>query len=420
MSNILKNITMLYVEEDKRLRKKLISILESVLKKVYVSTDGLEALKIYKENDDTIDIVLTNVVLPGINGIELLKEVRKIHTKIPFMINTECNDSDLLLEAIEYDVSEYLLKSISTKELLLKIADRCHDRFSYMKMAAQELEMTRYLDALNKVAIVSKTDLRGIITYANEIFCEVAQYKESELIGKPHNIVRHPDMPKSAFKELWDTIQSGKKWHGKVKNKAKDGSPYFVNATVFPQYDETGINIIGYIAIRFLTTNEENEKREFKKKVITNIQDTRKKQFQLVNNNNKLENELEKSNSRVFELENYITSLHSSIEDLEAKNLSKERQLNHYEIQMHNVDENYLSRMKNKKKEVEGRLGSINELRHQKDMLVKRNNELSEIIDELKTSILNSKLKDESQRKRILDLSEVIKVLENKISDLES
>ena len=96
MSNILKNITMLYVEEDKRLRKKLISILESVLKKVYVSTDGLEALKIYKENDDTIDIVLTNVVLPGINGIELLKEVRKIHTKIPFMINTECNDSDLL------------------------------------------------------------------------------------------------------------------------------------------------------------------------------------------------------------------------------------------------------------------------------------------------------------------------------------
>ena len=87
---------------------------------------------------------------------------------------------------------------------------------------------------------------------------------------------------------------------------------------------------------------------------------------------------------------------------------------------MHNVDENYLSRMKNKKKEVEGRLGSINELRHQKDMLVKRNNELSEIIDELKTSILNSKLKDESQRKRILDLSEVIKVLENKISDLES
>lgn len=420
MSNILKNITMLYVEEDKRLRKKLISILESVLKKVYVSTDGLEALKIYKENDDTIDIVLTNVVLPGINGIELLKEVRKIHTKIPFMINTECNDSDLLLEAIEYDVSEYLLKSISTKELLLKIADRCHDRFSYMKMAAQELEMTRYLDALNKVAIVSKTDSRGIITYANEIFCEVAQYKESELIGKPHNIVRHPDMPKSAFKELWDTIQSGKKWHGKVKNKAKDGSPYFVNATVFPQYDETGINIIGYIAIRFLTTNEENEKREFKKKVITNIQDTRKKQFQLVNNNNKLENELEKSNSRVFELENYITSLHSSIEDLEAKNLSKERQLNHYEIQMHNVDENYLSRMKNKKKEVEGRLGSINELRHQKDMLVKRNNELSEIIDELKTSILNSKLKDESQRKRILDLSEVIKVLENKISDLES
>ena len=419
MANILKNVTMLYVEEDKRLRKELIAILESVLKKVYVSTNGLEALEIYKENEDSIDIVLTNVIVPGLNGIELLKEVRKIHTKIPFMINTEQNTSELLLEAIEYDVTEYLPKSFDTKKLLLKIADRCHDRFSYMKMAAQELEMTRYLEALNKVAIVSKTDLKGIITYANEIFCEVAQYKESELIGKPHNIIRHPDVPKAAFKNMWDTIQAGKRWQGKVKNKAKDGSPYFVNATIFPQYDDTGKNIIGYIAIRFLTTDDENEKREFKKKVIENLQDSRKKQLRLTNENSKLENELEKSNCRVFELENYIRSLHASIKDLEAKNLSKERQLNHYEIQMHNVDENYLSKMKNKKKEVEGRLGSINELRHEKDMLVKRNNELVEAMDELKTSILNSKLKDESQRKRIRDLSDVVKDLEKKLSDLK-
>ena len=77
-------------------------------------------------------------------------------------------------------------------------------------------------------SIVSSTDLKGIITYANRKFCEIAGYTKSELTGKNHNIVRHPDMPKAAFKELWDTIQVGKEWTGVVKNLRKDGKYYWV------------------------------------------------------------------------------------------------------------------------------------------------------------------------------------------------
>ena len=417
MSNILAQVTILYVEAKEALRPDLISILQSVLKKVYVCTDGLEASKIYKENEETIDIVLSSVNLPSMNGIELLKEVRKIHKKIPFMINTMHNKPELLLEAIEYDVSEYVSKTLDTKELLLKIAENCHDRFSYEKMAAQELEMTRYLEALNKVAIVSKTDLKGNITYVNEIFCEVAQYTEEELIGKPHNIVRHSDVPKAAFKDMWETIQAGNRWQGKVKNKAKDGSPYFVNATIFPQYDETGKNIIGYIGIRFLTTDDENEKREFKKKVIENLQDSRKKQLLLVNENKKIAAELFESNEKLVEFNKYVISLQTSLEECEAKNLSKERQLNHYEMQMHNVDEQYLEKMKTKKKEAEGRVGNIHDLRREKDLLVKKNNDMEEHMNELKESVLNSKLQDESQRKRIRDLKDIVEDLERKLRD---
>jgi PAS domain S-box-containing protein len=419
MSNILEKVTILYVEADVGLRKELINILESVLKKVYICTDGIEALKIYNKNKNSIDLVLTSVNIPGMNGVDLLKEVRAIDEKIPFMINTTHTQTELLLEAIECDVTEYVSKAIDTKELLLKIANRCHDRFNYRKMAAQEEEMTRYLDALNKVAIVSKTDLKGIITYANEIFCEVAQYKESELVGQAHNIIRHPDMPKAAFKDMWDTIQAGKRWQGKVKNRAKDGSPYYVNATIFPQYDETGVNIVGYIAIRFLTTDDENEKREFKKKVIVNLQDSRKKQLALTNKNNKLEIKVEKSNKRLVELEKFIINLQDLLEDSQAKNLSKERQLTHYEKQMHNVDESYLEKMKTKKREVEGRLDNIHDLRHEKDLLVKKNNELVKDMDELRESILNSKLEDEHQRKRIRDLSDMVIDLERKLREAE-
>ena len=80
--------------------------------------------------------------------------------------------------------------------------------------------------------IVSLTDTAGIITQANRAFVEMSGYEREELIGQPHSILRHPDMPAVAFKGLWDDVQAGKKWHGYVKNLRKDGAYYWVYATV--------------------------------------------------------------------------------------------------------------------------------------------------------------------------------------------
>jgi len=107
--------------------------------------------------------------------------------------------------------------------------------------------------------IVSSTDLKGIITYANRKFCEISGYDKKELVGKNHNIVRHPDMPKAAFKEMWDTIQQGNDWTGIVKNLRKDGKYYWVHTHISPVKDNDG-NIIGYTAAR--RPASENEKRE--------------------------------------------------------------------------------------------------------------------------------------------------------------
>jgi len=96
--------------------------------------------------------------------------------------------------------------------------------------------------------IVSSTDLKGIITYANRKFCEIAGYTKDELTGKNHNIVRHPDMPKAAFQELWDTIKAGKEWTGIVKNLRKDGRYYWVYSHIAPI--ETNGDITGYSAAR--------------------------------------------------------------------------------------------------------------------------------------------------------------------------
>ena len=98
--------------------------------------------------------------------------------------------------------------------------------------------------------IVSKTDLKGRITYANDLFIEIAGYKEKELIGAPHNIIRHADMPRAVFKLLWDTVQAGDEIFAYVKNRAKSGQYYWVHAYVTPIVDSRSGSIIGYHSVR--------------------------------------------------------------------------------------------------------------------------------------------------------------------------
>ena len=93
--------------------------------------------------------------------------------------------------------------------------------------------------------IVSKTDPKGLITYANDVFIRIADYSEAELLGEPHNILRHPAMPQCVFKLLWDTVAAGNEIFAYVVNRAKNGDHYWVNAHITPWFDQSG-RIDGY------------------------------------------------------------------------------------------------------------------------------------------------------------------------------
>ncbi len=96
--------------------------------------------------------------------------------------------------------------------------------------------------------IVSKTDLSGTITYVNRIFMKVSDYSSIELLGKPHNVIRHPDMPRGAFRHLWETIKAGQEWFGFVKNRTKNGAYYWVFANVTMDYKDG--EPVGYYSVR--------------------------------------------------------------------------------------------------------------------------------------------------------------------------
>ncbi|WP_041675452.1 PAS domain-containing protein [Sulfurimonas autotrophica] len=102
--------------------------------------------------------------------------------------------------------------------------------------------------------IISRTDLSGRITYANETFCDISGYSQEEIIGKAHSIVRHPDMPSAAFEDLWDTIKAGKQWKGIVKNLRKDKGFYWVEALVSGVYKNG--ELVEYKSLRTPITYE--------------------------------------------------------------------------------------------------------------------------------------------------------------------
>ena len=110
-------------------------------------------------------------------------------------------------------------------------------------------KINKLVNSFDKNVIFSKTDLSGKIIHVSEAFCKISGYKPHELIGKPHNIIRHQEMPKKVFQDLWNSLHKNGKWSGEVKNRKKDGSFYWVFSNIDSDYNDDGKHI-GYIALR--------------------------------------------------------------------------------------------------------------------------------------------------------------------------
>ncbi|RLA77758.1 MAG: hypothetical protein DRG78_16650 [Epsilonproteobacteria bacterium] len=140
----------------------------------------------------------------------------------------------------------------------------------FIKQTSDELNsnvklLNQYKTAVDSSLLVSKTDKEGVINYVNDNFCNVSKYTREELLGKNHNIVREKSVSSFIFKKMWKSIQSSKVWRGEFPNRAKDGSIYYVNATVMPTYNDE-YEIDGYIAIRQDITKQIAAKNKMKEK----------------------------------------------------------------------------------------------------------------------------------------------------------
>jgi len=300
-------------------------------------------------------------------------------------------------------------------------------------MDLEQQEYAKYIDVINQVAIVSKTDTKGNITYINNYFKEVSGYTQEELIGKPHNIIRHPEVPKDVFKGLWETIKSGTKWEGKVKNKSKSGGYYITDATIYPIFDNNESSdkkIVEYMSVRFLITAQEDNQAQFRDKIGKSMIDFKTQINDYSSKAKDLENLLQKKEANKEYIDEVyketILKYRSRINDLRARHVditNEKRELKAQNLQLEeNLDRIIKNKLeakdkiiKEKEKEIKKQESFINEL-------CDTQNSFKNTVQDLKQKLTNA-IDEKDMSERLLEASakqskkrlELIEDLENEI-----
>jgi PAS domain S-box-containing protein len=243
-----KDLKLLYVEDNEDAREMTTMILEDFFDSIIIAVDGEDGYNKFQEND--IDLIITDINMPKLNGLEMAGKIRELDDDVSIVVLSAHNEDSFFIDSIEIGINGYLLKPIDINQFC-NLIYRVIQKFKYITQSKSNLYLLQeYQEATNSSSIVSKTNLKGIITFVNDAFCDISGYTKEELIGVNHNIVRHPDNPKQIFKEMWQTIRDEKKiWKGIVRNRAKNGKSYYVDSLVMPILDLNG-EILEYISLR--------------------------------------------------------------------------------------------------------------------------------------------------------------------------
>lgn len=260
-----KSKSILVIDDSFVVREQLKDILTNRNYNVFVAKNPKDALNII--NSNSIDLMLLDLELEESNGYDFLIKNRilildKLNIKV--IIITGNVSSDLIRDAFRLGVKEIIKKPYVIEDLILKTDIFINAKSIEDDVYNKTILLNQYRETVDRNYIVSKTNSEGIITYVNKAFCTISGYEEKELLGKPQNIIRHPDTESSIFKDMWHTIKDLKKpWSGVLKNKKKDGNSYWVQTIINPIMN-INEEIIEYIGIRTDITYIEQTKIDLK------------------------------------------------------------------------------------------------------------------------------------------------------------
>lgn len=232
---------------------------------IHQATGVVEALQ--KLSETPIDLVLSDIYMPHMDGFDLATTIEKDYPNTSIILLTASDENEELEKrGIAVGAIDFIHRPYNPNTLIKRIKLYLNLYKKHHELQQTDLENRASLDLINRYVIASKTDLKGVITEVTDAFCDISGYRAEELIGKPHNIVRHKDMPKETFKEMWQSIKKGNIWSGEVKNRRKNGGFYWVHAVVSPMINKEGKHI-GYISTRQdITKTKEHQLELFQRK----------------------------------------------------------------------------------------------------------------------------------------------------------
>ena len=357
-NSFLKKLNILFIESNTEDREHFSNILYKFFNNVVVCSNGKDGIDNFleKRQEYFLDIIICDKTLEDITGIEVLKKIREIDSEIPFIITSPKIEVDDLLIAIKYKATDYLSKPVNGKDMIFCIERVCHNKYHERLKLLMQQDLEELRAVINEVALVSKTDLEGNITFINSYFTEITGYSQDEIIGQNRLILKDENTSALIYKDLFEKVKEGIIWEGKLKDISKTKEEYYIYLTVLPIYDKKNSNITEFMWISFLTTEAELEEKEFKKRVVKNMYENRR-----INT---------ESRQKIDELMNQISG-YSNIKTL--LNEEKERkgkftnQINFYENELKVMEEKIKEIREKASQKIKQVVSAEKEVRKKKD-----------------------------------------------------
>lgn len=260
LKGLLKKLNILYVEDDENIRNELTLLLKNFVGEVYSAYDGQNGYEIFTQNEQNIDLILSDINMPRLTGIEMMQNIRKLNSTVPVIFATAYSDSAFLTEAIKIRVYDYIIKPINIRNLLTILNDLAYSLYQESLIKAQSLDLQRYKDVIDANNIVLKIDISGNIIYANDNFKDISGFTQDEVTNLNLINITHQENI-SYIQNILDAINKNNSWQGNIKSKTKFDDEYIVECYALPNTTEDG-EIIGAIIVQKDITAQINQKRE--------------------------------------------------------------------------------------------------------------------------------------------------------------
>lgn len=413
LKKFIKTLNILYVEDEKNAREILSKILKRYFNNVKVCENGLEGYITFQKehmDDKTFDLIISDINMPKMDGLDMLEKIRELNTDVPIIFITARNEANVMIRAIELQVTNYIIKPLDMDAINNVINNTCEKIYLKNMFIKKQRELEIYIKMVDQIALIAKLDTNGNIKYLNENYKNTLGIRNSDYINKSYESLKSSQSNPQTYNQIFEVINKGNIWEGILKNESISGELIYEKSTIMPIFDESNKKILEYICVNYPITKQEKEKKELNKKMIQNIVQHKKDTYSTAK-------EIEQYESEILKLKKHILQIESKLKAQNNNRLYLLNQLESYERSKLNQSTGKVDIVKNKNLEIDKLLSLIKKFKREKNNYEKMQNDLNKTILHLNNQLELYKNNESKLKLRIKDLNDLNNNLNKEFSE---